>query len=110
MMKNAIFLDVEKKPIEVPEFNNVDEYDAFMMNVDYIYFHSEEARKEFSDLYNKFDGGNNPFNLLGVYSYDYETESWVHLWTKISAIRKLITDVTEVFVQSERLPLEGVDD
>lgn len=104
-MKGCMFFDTEFKMVPMPAFYSVDNWDRFMMNVDYIYFDDSTALNEFNELYAKFDGGNTPFVQTGAYAWDTAKEEWTNLWNEYIKIRSLIYKIGAEYSMNSVLAL-----
>ena len=105
-MDNIIFLDCEFNKVASSNVNTVDDWDALMMNSDYIYVSSEEAAKSFSDSYRYYENTfDSPFGKPGVYMWDTDYERWIHIWDKIGELRGIITKFIQACSSEFDLPL-----
>lgn len=104
-MEGCMFFNTEFKPVEVPIFHSVDEYDHFMMNVDYIYFDTLDSLKAFNNIRNGFENGETPFTNIGAYEWDSICECWVNLQEVYIKSRATINMIGNVYTLHTTLPL-----
>lgn len=109
-MKGIIFLDTEFKQVNEPEFNSVDDWDQFMMNVDYIFIGNSKSLESFNDLRHTFEKGKTPFVAPGPYTWDTVKEEWVNAYVEYYKWKSLVYKLGQLYSMQAKLPLEGIEE
>ena len=109
-MKGCMFFDTEFKVVPMPPFNSVDDWDQFMMNVDYIFIENSNSLESFNNLRLKFEKGKTPFVAPGPYTWDTVKEEWVNVYTEYYKWKSLVYKLGQLYSMQAKLPLEGIEE